>query len=179
MEKLKEPEMFLSVANSAGLFCVAGYFYKQLELIKQEQEKTGKALAFILKKITELETSNKGKTEVIKEINSQLKTINEHVATLEEDVIPDVDEIIHTLEENGMNVERQAYVPPKYQKKQTRGGRSRDTDTDVSVRSNRSSRQEKRPTTSRQRQDSDDDADLINAVREDSRHAEEEFTARR
>ena len=107
MEKLKEPEMFLSVANSAGLIAVTGYFYKQLELIRQNQVGMAKALTVSLKKLETLEKLNQGKSDVIKDISSQVKNIADQMVAIEDDVNLDLDEIIHTLEKNKINVERQ------------------------------------------------------------------------
>jgi hypothetical protein len=183
MEKLKEPEMFLGVANSAGLIAVVAYFYKQMELTRQQLKIVEVFCAGAHKKLEALEKSTREKTEIMKDIRNELNSIGDQVSTIENDVIPDVEEIINTLEVEGIKVDRQLYAPPQRQKKQpSRSIKSRDIDTDASTRSSRSSRQERperndrqerneRPTqrpTVRQRPDreqSDDDTELINVVR--------------
>lgn len=176
MERLKEPEMLLSVANAAGLVGVVGYFYKQMETIRQDINKVTEFCKVASVKLKELEKTNQGRTEDIRNIGSQIKLIGDQIATFEEDVIPDLDEVIHTLEDNKMPIKRQVYVPPQRQKKTSRSSRSRDVDTD---RSNRSGRGERRPAPKQRDNHSDDDAELINAVRGENNHSDEEFTARR
>lgn len=166
MEKLKQPEMFLSVVNSAGIAGLAIYFHKQLELIRAGHEKLFEFQVNLKKKLDALEKSSETGKEVIKNLNMQVKTINDELFSIQ-DVLTDVDDIIETLKDHDIEVEKVAPPPPPPKK---RGGRARETDTDTRSRKNAPKAKTRQP-------DSDDDLALIEAARASSQ--ESEFLARR
>lgn len=111
MEKLKDPAMLLSVANSIGLIGTTAYFYKQLEAIRLDMVKMSQTLTGVLRKISEMEKGEQNKSEALHVLNDQIKRINDQIDELPSfDAIDNMDidlsEIIAVLEENNIPVER-------------------------------------------------------------------------
>lgn len=115
MEKLKDPAMLLSVANSIGLIGTTAYFYKQLEAIRLDMVKMSQTLTGVLRKISEMEKGEQNKSEALHVLNDQIKRINEQIDELPSfDAIDNMDidlsEIIAVLEENNISVERPSQI---------------------------------------------------------------------
>jgi len=174
MDRLKEPEMMLSVANSVGLVGVTAYFYKQLEAMRMDMNKISQALRSVISKVAEIEKGDQNKSETLHMLNDQVKLISDEIKDFPsfDDVDLDLSEIIHTLEEHDIPVERPSQAP---RQRKLQGRARREPESDASTRSNRSSRYEskERKPVQRQRnesrQDPQDDSELINEVRGTSR----------
>ncbi|MEM2986609.1 MAG: hypothetical protein QXV60_00710 [Nitrososphaerota archaeon] len=110
MDKVKDPSMLLSVVNSIGLVGVTVYFYKQLETIRMDLVKITQNLSGILRKVLEIEKSDHNKNEVIRSLSEQIRKLSEQMEELPsldlENLEINMEEIINTLEENGINVGR-------------------------------------------------------------------------
>lgn len=115
MEKLKDPAMLVTVANSIAIVGITAYFYKQMEAQRLEQIKITQTLTTIAKKLTELEKGEQNKGEVLHTLNNQIKEINfnlENMAPFEmvDNMDIDINEIIGILEENQIHIERPSQI---------------------------------------------------------------------
>jgi len=124
MEKLKEPAMLLSVANSIALVGTTAYFYKQLEAIRLDMIKMSQTLTGVVRKISEMEKGEQRKGEALHTLNDQVKRINQQIDDLPsfdnfDNIDLDIDEIIAILEENNITIER----PSKIQRIRRSGDR--------------------------------------------------------
>lgn len=111
MEKLKDPAMLLSVANSIGLVGTTAYFYKQIESIRLDMVKMGQTLTGVIRKLGEMEKGEQHKSEALHTLNDQLKRINEQIDDLPsfdniDHLDLDLTEIIAVLEEHNISIER-------------------------------------------------------------------------
>lgn len=111
MEKLKEPSMLLSVANSIGLVGTTAYFYKQYESLKLEQTKMQQTIQGIIRKMSDMEKGDQNKGEALHTLNDQVKRINgqlDEIPTFNniDDLDMDLSEIIAVLNENDIPIER-------------------------------------------------------------------------
>jgi hypothetical protein len=111
MEKLKEPAMLLSVANSIGLVGTTAYFYKQLEAVRLDMVKMSQTLQGVLRKLSEIEKGDQNKGEALHTLNDQIKRINDQLEDIpsinEIDGFDlDLSEIVTILSENSIQVER-------------------------------------------------------------------------
>ena len=134
MEKLKDPAMLLSVANSIGLIGTTAYFYKQLEAIRLDMVKMSQTLNGVVRKLSELEKGEQHKNEALHTLNDQIKRINDQIDELPSfDAVDNLDvdltEIVTVLSEQNIQVER-----PSQQSRSRRSGDRRSarrpTDTD-------------------------------------------------
>jgi hypothetical protein len=114
MEKIKEPAMILSMVNSAGLVGVTAYFYKQIEVLRQDNNKVAGALQAILKKLTELEKDGQLKGEILHKIKDEVKEISEDLQnTVTVDTLDaDLSELVAVLGEHEIPVELPSHAPP-------------------------------------------------------------------
>jgi hypothetical protein len=111
MEKLKDPAMLLSIANSIGLVGTTAYFYKQIEAIRSDMVKISQTLTGVLRKITEMEKGEQNKSEVLHTLTDQIRHINEEINALPlpgtiDNMDLDLTEILAVLEEHDIIVDR-------------------------------------------------------------------------
>jgi TolA-binding protein len=169
MEKLKDPAMLLSVANSIGLVGTTAYFYKQLEAIRLDMVKMSQTLTGVLRKLSEMEKGEQHKGEALHTLNDQIKHINEQIEELPSfDTVDNIDfdlsEIITVLEEHNIRVER-----PSQQQRPRRSGDRRVSsrrDTDMDDRRDISSRRVTVRSSDRSRSDTSRDSDARVPVRQ-------------
>jgi septal ring factor EnvC (AmiA/AmiB activator) len=83
MEALKDKAMYLTVANSVGLFGATTYFYKQLETMRSDMVKISQTLTGIVRKLAELEKGNQNKTEALHTLNEQIKRMNDELESIQ------------------------------------------------------------------------------------------------
>lgn len=175
MEKLKDPAMILSTANTAVLAGFTFYFYKQIESINTDIGKLSQATASILGKLGEMSKEDQRKTETLHTLSEELRKIIERIDDLpsfEEfaGVNSDITEIVATLEDNNIIVER-----PSQSTRSRRSGDRRvsrrttfDSDTETKELPRRSSiRPSTRDYDIKQsvQQSGQDDLDVIEQVR--------------
>lgn len=111
MEKLKEPAMLLSVANSIGLVGTTAYFYKQLEVVRVDMIKMSQTLQSVLRKLSDMDKAEQNKGEALHILNDQIKRINDQLEDMPsineiDGVDLDLSEIVSVLSENNIQVER-------------------------------------------------------------------------
>jgi len=115
MEKIKDPAMLLSIANSIGLVGITAYFYKQIEAQRLDLLKLSQTLTVMAQKMTVTEKEDQGRKEALHVLNNQIREINqnlENVPTFEfaDNMDYDLNEIIDALNEAGINVDRPSQV---------------------------------------------------------------------
>jgi len=133
MEKIKDPAMLLSIANSIGLVGTTTYFYKQLESMRTDMVKISQTLGGVIRKMSELEKTDQHKTESLHSLNDQIKNIStalDDISTpsMNEDLDLDLNEIIVVLEEHNIVVERPSQNIKPYRSGDRRGNSRRDVD---------------------------------------------------
>lgn len=138
MEKIKDPAMILSIANSVGLVGITAYFYKQLEAIRADMIKMSSVLTGALRKLSEMEKGEQGKSEALHTLNDQIKRINESIEQLPtfesvDDMGADLSEIVQTLSDNNINVELPSYNPRPRRSGDRRGPRRQVPDVDERI----------------------------------------------
>lgn len=111
MEKMKDPAMLLSLANTAAIVGTAVYFYKQVEAVRLDMVKVSQTLNGVLRKISEMEKGDQNSNEALHALNEQIKNINDQIIDLPsfDDVANadmDITEIIEILEDNNIVVKR-------------------------------------------------------------------------
>jgi len=111
MEKIKDPAMLLSMTNSFGIVGIAAYFYKQLEAQRNDMLKISQTLGAVVKKLSDIEKGDQNKSETLHVLNEQIKQINDQMEDLPSyDMFSDMDldlsEIVSTLDEANITVER-------------------------------------------------------------------------
>jgi TolA-binding protein len=108
MEKLKDNAMYLTVANSVGLFGATTYFYKQLETMKSDMVKISQTLTGIVRKLAELEKGNQNKTEALHTLNEQIRNLSDEIDNLPnfDNLENDIEELVLVLQENNIPFER-------------------------------------------------------------------------
>ena len=116
MEKLKDPAMLLSVANSIGLVGTTAYFYKQLESVRIDMVKMADSLKAIARKMSEMEKGDQHKNDALHTLNDQVKRIDELVQELPsfeamDNVDLDLSELYTVLEDNNIVIERPSLQP--------------------------------------------------------------------
>jgi len=195
MEKLKDPAMLLSVANSIGIVGTTAYFYKQLEAQRLDLIKLSQTLTAVTRKVAEMEKGEQNKGEALHSLNNQIKEVNqqlENMPTFEhiENLDQDLTEITSVLEDNDIPIDRPSQVVRPRRRGGDRGPTSRRQDDDdrqsTSARratgrsSDRSSARDegrisgrddirgppRREPRPRQETNYDDDIDLISQVRQ-------------
>lgn len=182
MDKLKDPSMVLSVANSAGLVGITAYFYKQLEAQRLDMIKMQQTIQGLLRKLSEIEKGEQNKSETLHLLNDQIKKLNEQVEDMPsltdtENLDLDIDEITNVLSENNITIERPSQKV-RYKKKSNKYSDFEDRDRKEVSRgysrgkeSHKSSRNEtkqesvKSVRTTHPPQSYEDDSDLIGEVR--------------
>jgi hypothetical protein len=155
MESAKQPATIISLANSIGLVGVTVYFYKQLALMQAQLAQLNTHLSTAIKELEGLKKTGphiQQLGQAISELNNGLGKLDTLVKTLpimdDVDVIgDDVDNVIQTLEQSGITVER---------------GSSRSRCSRTGHRERRPAR---RPVGTKELDDSDDDKRDIDAVR--------------
>ena len=115
MEKLKDPAMLLSVANSIGIVGITAYFYKQLEAQRLDLIKLSQTLTAVTRKVAEMEKGEQNKGEALHALNNQIKEVNQQLENMPSfDPIDnfdlDLNEIITVLEENNILIDRPSQV---------------------------------------------------------------------
>lgn len=92
MEKLKDPAMLLSVANSIGIVGSTAYFYKQQEALRLEMVKFSQTLTVVLRKLAEIEKNDQHKSDTIHTLSEQIKRFNDQLERMPTfDTITDID----------------------------------------------------------------------------------------
>lgn len=136
MEKLKDPTMLISLANTAGLVGITAYFYKQNEALRAEIVKLSNTMNAVSKKVIEMEKGTIQKGEVLQSFSSQLKEVNQKLEStpqLEnfEDIQYDIEELVNVLRENNIqcDIPSQVMHRPRKVISGSRGGRGRRINT--------------------------------------------------
>lgn len=111
MEKLKDPAMLLSVANSIGIVGTTAYFYKQLETMRLDMIKMSQTIQGMVRKLSELEKGDQNKSEALHTLTDQVKRTHEQLEDIPslselDNLDVDLGEIVAVLEENNIKVER-------------------------------------------------------------------------
>ena len=135
MEKLKDPAMLLSVANSIGLVGSTAYFYKQLEAVRIDMVKMSQTLTAVLRKISEMEKGEQHKSETVHALSDQIKRLNEQIERLPsfdhvDNLDLDLSEIVEILAENNITVERPSQAPRGRRSGDRRDPYRRESDVD-------------------------------------------------
>jgi TolA-binding protein len=135
MEKLKDPAMMLSVANTVGLVGTTVYFYKQHEAIRLDMIKMSQTLQGVLRKIAEMEKGEQHKGEALHTLNDQIKRINDEIEDISqlgdvENLKMDLSEVVAVLSENNINVERPSETTRYTRRSGDRKASRRDSDVD-------------------------------------------------
>lgn len=157
MESAKQPATIISLANSIGLVGVTVYFYKQLALMQVQLAQLNTHVSTAIKELDALKKTGphiQQLGQAIGELNTGLGKIDALVKTLpvmdDIDVLgDDVDNVIQTLEQSGITVERGS-------SSRSRCSRSGHRDRRPPPR---------RPVGTKELDDSDDDKRDIDAVR--------------
>ena len=133
MEALKDKAMYLTVANSVGLFGATTYFYRQLETMKLDMVKISQTLTGIVRKLAEIEKGDQNKTEALHTLNEQIKRMNDELESIQLiDIIDnDIEELVGVLQDNNINFERQSLQNKKQNKKQNNFRRDNDERKDT------------------------------------------------
>ena len=133
MEALKDKAMYLTVANSVGLFGATTYFYRQLETMKLDMVKISQTLTGIVRKLSEIEKGDQNKTEALHTLNEQIKRMNDELESIQLiDIIDnDIDELVNVLQDNNINFDRPSQQNKKQNKKQNNFRRDNDEKKDV------------------------------------------------
>lgn len=160
MEKLKDPAMLLSVANSIGIVGSTAYFYKQLETMRAEMVKMSQVLTTVLRKVAEVEKGDQHKNETIHALSEQIKRLNEQIERIPtfehiDNIDVDISEIIDVLCENNIPVERPSQAP-----RGRRSGDRRDPRRDCDIDDRRYDRRESSARTSTMRSRTDTSRDF-------------------
>lgn len=119
MEKVKDPAMMLSVVDFVGLAGAIFYFYKQNEAIRSDMAKITQTLTGVVRKMAEMEKGDQQKSELLHGLNDQIKQMDQKISDLPtvdfaDMVEGDLEEIVATLAEHNIEVERtKAYPPPR------------------------------------------------------------------
>lgn len=145
MEKLKDPAMLLSVANTIGLVGTTAYFYKQLEAIRLDMIKMSQTITGVVRKLAEIEKGEQHKGEVLHTLNDQIKRINQQIEELPsfdsiDNLDVDMNELVATLEEHNIIIERPSQVQRPRRSGDRRPRRTDDTDDRRDDRRDTSSR---------------------------------------
>jgi len=133
MEALKDKAMYLTVANSVGLFGATTYFYRQLETMKLDMVKISQTLTGIVRKLSEIEKGDQNKTEALHTLNEQIKRMNDELESIQLiDIIDnDIEELVNVLQDNNINFDRPSQQNKKQNKKQNNFRRDNDEKKDV------------------------------------------------
>lgn len=110
MDKLKDPAMALSLANTAGLVGVTAYFYKQMEAMRADMIKVSQTLGGVVKKVTEMEKGDQNQREALHTLNNQIKDMTASLKEMPsindfEDLNYDMQEVMDVLAESGMSLD--------------------------------------------------------------------------
>lgn len=166
MERLKDPAMLLSVANSIGLVGTTAYFYKQLESIRLDMVKMSQTLTGILRKLTELEKGDQHKNEALHSLNDQIKRINDQIDDLPtfdnfDNMDLDLSELFAALEENNIPIERPSLIQRSRRSGDRRGSsRRQSVESDVDDRRDTSTRRNSARSNDRFSRDTSRDLDV-------------------
>lgn len=117
MEKVKDPAMLMACVSLMATMGGGGYFYKQLEAIRLEQERMNIHLNKLTERVTAIEVSNSGRQEMVADLNKQLKDFGQQITSMPRvenipsysdiDVLDrDLDELILDLQERSIEVNR-------------------------------------------------------------------------
>lgn len=133
MEKLKDPAMSLSLANSVALVGSTIYFYRQLEVMRADMVKVTQTLNGLVRKIAEIDKIDQQKSEALHLLNDQVKSIGDSLDNLGsseavETVEMDLTELYNALNENNIVVERPSYFQRSRRSGDRRFNSRRDTD---------------------------------------------------
>lgn len=197
MDSFKRPEMILSLANTAGIVGMGTYFYKQNAAIQSEIGLLSHHLATLIKEVAILRSLPNQVTDLattsgeLKTRFERLKSVVESLPEAQETemIMYEIDSILTTLKDNGMEVERpeppRRPSPPRNRRNlrtPRRPARNRNDDRycryDRPERSERNERSERSERGERNDyEDEDDDGDegdalaQINAVRRHQRRS--------
>lgn len=140
MDKVKDPAMMLSIANTVGLVGTAAYLYKQMEAMRADQIKITQTLQGVITKLAEIDKDDRNKREALHALSNQLKDMNEQME--ETPTLTDIDSVdmdlsalFVALTDNNIEVERPSQKYPvrrpverksRYEVEDSRDRRSRD-----------------------------------------------------
>jgi TolA-binding protein len=174
MDKFKDPAMLLSIADAVGLVGVTFYFYKQLETMRSDINKTNQNITKIVAKLGEMEKGDQNKNEMVQALNDQMKRLGyeiDDLSSLENNITDDIEEIIKSLESNNIIIER-----PGQKSKYKSGDRKQRPRNEPENKREKRTEERSSKNWNKQKQsfadnkddrlsDVDDDEELINSVR--------------
>lgn len=116
MEHLKEPSVVVSVGTLSALLGVCLYGYRQMEALRQDITTIDASLNNVVNRLMQVEKNGQASTDVLRVLHEQhgkIKKVLADVPTMDDfvDMNDDLDEIIATLKENNMSVERPSQTP--------------------------------------------------------------------
>jgi len=116
MERLKDPTMLLTIANTIGIVGSTAYFYKQMEAMRLDMIKISQTLTACARKIGELEKADQHKGESLRTLNDEVKRINQQIESIPsfetiDGLDADLDEIVSVLDASDITVDRPSQIP--------------------------------------------------------------------
>lgn len=116
METARQPATIISTANTVGLIGVTVYFYKQMTAMQVSIGKITEHLTTVIKQLESMKNSSQQVQQigaVVSELNNglnQVKNLVNNMPSAEDiDIMgEDIDNVIQTLEDSGLSVDRGA-----------------------------------------------------------------------
>lgn len=111
----KKPAMILSAANTAGILAGFAYFYKELQLMKEQIKKVEESQKALSTNLVTLNTQMQQKSDMIKTLNEDLKVVSESISSVDK-LTDDFTQLLQVLE-NDYDVQLEEPEPIKKPKK--------------------------------------------------------------
>ena len=116
MEQAKQPAVVVSLATLSGLVAVCLYGYRQMDAMRQDITTLDSSLTNVVNRLMQLEKNNQGSIEALRSLHEQTKLIKQSlndIPTMDdfEDINYDINELVSTLKENKIDVDRPSQTP--------------------------------------------------------------------
>ena len=116
MEQAKQPAVVVSLATLSGLVAVCLYGYRQMDAMRQDITTLDSSLSNVVNRILQLEKTNQVSIEALRALHDQTRQIKQSlndIPTMDDfaDINYDLDELVLTLKDNKIPVDRPSQTP--------------------------------------------------------------------
>jgi TolA-binding protein len=116
MEQAKQPAVVVSLATLSGLVAVCLYGYRQMDAMRQDITTLDSSLSNVVNRILQLEKTNQASIEALRALHEQTRQLKQSlndIPTMDDfaDINYDLDELVLTLKDNKIPVDRPSQTP--------------------------------------------------------------------
>jgi TolA-binding protein len=116
MEQAKQPAVVVSLATLSGLVAVCLYGYRQMDAMRQDITTLDSSLSNVVNRILQLEKTNQASIEALRALHDQTRQLKQSLSdipTMDDfaDINYDLDELVLTLKDNKIPVDRPSQTP--------------------------------------------------------------------